>query len=84
MATGTDTEIQANLIAMQQMHEQTARLHSQFLETQQAAARSVQALLANQTGLVGHAPMQVNAAPRAAEVLALCDSLHASIGAGNV
>ncbi|SNB46800.1 type I polyketide synthase [Geobacter sp. DSM 9736] len=59
------------LAALQRLHEQTAQLHRQFLEGQEAAGRTIQALLQQQhlpaggtpPAAVSAAPPQVTAAP---------------------
>jgi acyl transferase domain-containing protein/NAD(P)-dependent dehydrogenase (short-subunit alcohol dehydrogenase family) len=55
---------QDGIKAVQQLQEQTAALHKKFLESQEAAHRSYQALLENQQRIVeralGHAPASSN------------------------
>ncbi|MCH7909975.1 MAG: acyltransferase domain-containing protein, partial [Candidatus Hydrogenedentes bacterium] len=58
-------QTQANIAALQQMQERTARLHSQFLEGQQSAAQTYQTLLHQQHQLMTSAPQTTAATPSA-------------------
>ncbi|WP_202947217.1 type I polyketide synthase, partial [Zavarzinella formosa] len=48
---------QQSLIAFQRMQEETARLHKQFLDNQQAALATLQALVGQQQALMGGQPL---------------------------
>jgi NADP-dependent 3-hydroxy acid dehydrogenase YdfG/acyl carrier protein len=48
---------QQSLMAFQRMHDETARLHKQFLDNQQAALATLQALIAQQQALLTGQPL---------------------------
>ncbi len=73
---GVDSALQQtqdHLVALQQLAQQTARLHQQFLEGQETAQRTFQTLLEQQLRLAAGAPASVAASvapPRAVEAAA--------------
>ena len=54
---------QQSLFAFQRMQEETARLHKQFLDNQQAALATLQALIGQQQAIMGGAPSQAYSPP---------------------
>lgn len=63
---------QENLVALQKLGEQTAKLHGQFLDNQNRALQAFQALLEQQHQLLqGQPPLRANAAPRGVPMSAM-------------
>lgn len=61
--SGAFSAAQQSLLAFQRMQEETARLHKQFLDHQQFALGTLQALVAQQQSLLSGQPMPVMAMP---------------------
>jgi len=61
--------VQKNLSALQKIQEETARIHKQFLDTQQQAQQSFQALLRQQAQIMGLAPVSPGIETRSEHIM---------------